>query len=142
MTTKKAQWVLILEDEPDLRDTLIAKLEKEGYRVMACSTVAEAMKLCLNQKFGLIVLDYQLENGTSEQLLTNIRKSPSNLNHTVPVLLISAHLNIDLFKSVGKKINAALVKPFARDVFAAKVREMCPPPKVGEPDTGEGLSER
>lgn len=123
----KIQWVLLVEDENDLRELLVERLTEEGYRVLSCGNVKEALKMCANQRFGCIILDYQLDKGgTGEQIVSTVRKNTTGFNIQTPLLMISAYLSGDVLKLLKNKINAALVKPFEPDVFVQKVKQLYP----------------
>ena len=56
---------LIVEDDPTLRHVLSEALRRQGHEVREAKTLAEGRAALLEQKFGLLVLDYQLPDGTS-----------------------------------------------------------------------------
>ena len=52
--------LLIIEDEPDIRDLLKFHLKKEGYNVLTSSDGEDGLKLAQNQSPNLIRLDLLL----------------------------------------------------------------------------------
>ena len=123
---KKTTWILIVEDEKELREALAAKLNEFGYKSISCGSASEAIKLCANQKFNGIIFDYQLDGGTGDLLAMQIRKNLSGLNRDTPLLLISGRLDILTLKALQTHISGALVKPFSPEIFVAKVQSLCP----------------
>lgn len=69
--------VLLVEDEPSVRDATRLLLKVEGYRVMAVACLDEALaQLELHGSFDLIVTDYHLRGGeTGIQVISAIRAS-------------------------------------------------------------------
>ena len=53
--------VLVLEDDPELRETLAELLEEEGYTVVAVSRGEEAVQQASRQAFDLIVSDIRMD---------------------------------------------------------------------------------
>lgn len=126
-TPSGGKWILIVEDEAELRELMSDKLTEDGYRVIGCGTVSEALKRCAIQRFGCLILDYHLDKGgTGAEIVTTLRKNAFGLNFTTPVLMISAYLSTDIVTLLADKINSALVKPVEPDVFLAKVKQLCP----------------
>ncbi len=127
LVNKQTNWVLVVEDEVGIRELMSETLSRIGYRVLECGNVNEALKLCTNQRFGCIILDYQLDDGgNGGQVAASIRDNKGGMNYTTPLLMISAHPTYEVLNQVGNQINSALVKPFKFDIFEAKVKELCP----------------
>lgn len=121
------KWILIVEDELDLRDLMTDKLTRAGFRVVGCGTVSEALQRCAIQRFGCIILDFELDKGgTGAEIVLALRKNSFGLNYATPILMISAHLSSEIVKLIADKISSALVKPFVPDVFLEKVKQLCP----------------
>ena len=58
-TTMEQQRILVVDDEPTLRDTLRFNLEIEGYRADTAAGAEEAMRLDLT-RYSLILLDVMM----------------------------------------------------------------------------------
>lgn len=71
-----APLVLILDDDPAIRDTTRLLLKVEGYRVLTAATVAEAVEAAREHPdIGLLVTDYHLGNDeTGIQAITAMRE--------------------------------------------------------------------
>jgi two-component system KDP operon response regulator KdpE len=114
--------VLLVEDDRELRATLRAALEVEGYRVSACASLADARALLAHagteDVVDVVLLDLGLPDGDGEQLLAALRRE-----HGTPVLVISAR------DGDGSKIRLLdagaddyLVKPFSVGELLARLR--------------------
>ena len=61
--------VLVIDDEPDLRTLYELTLLREGYRVDAAGTLAEAWQLLGERKFDAVITDMRLPDGLGLELL-------------------------------------------------------------------------
>ncbi len=61
--------VLVVDDEPDLRTLYELTLLREGYRVEAAGTLAEAFQQLETQKFDAVITDMRLPDGQGLELL-------------------------------------------------------------------------
>jgi two-component system response regulator PilR (NtrC family) len=61
--------VLVVDDEPDLRTLYELTLLREGYRVDAAGTLAEATQLLDQQRFDAVITDMRLPDGQGLDLL-------------------------------------------------------------------------
>jgi two-component system response regulator PilR (NtrC family) len=70
--------VLVVDDEPDLRTLYELTLLREGYRVEAAGTLAEACQLLDQQKFDAVITDMRLPDGLGLELLQrmNVQQRP------------------------------------------------------------------
>lgn len=84
--------ILIVDDEPGIRDTLRGVLEDEGFAVKAVATGEECLKAAMNEDFSCILLDIWLGDGIDG--LDTLEKLKKN---SVPsaVVMISGHGNIE-----------------------------------------------
>src|SRR4051812_21320565 len=61
--------VLVVDDEPDLRTLYELTLLREGYRVEAAGTLAEAWQQLDAKKFDAVITDMRLPDGQGLELL-------------------------------------------------------------------------
>ena len=64
---------LVVEDDRPLREVLTAILSTAGFRTGSAATVAEGMRLLLNDRPGHLVLDLRLTDGSGVDILRHIR---------------------------------------------------------------------
>src|SRR5688500_11120270 len=69
MTTATPAQVLVVDDEPDLRTLYELTLLREGYRVDAAATLAEAWQLLEDRRFDAVITDMRLPDGLGLDLL-------------------------------------------------------------------------
>ena len=78
--------LLIVEDDPEMRDLLRKVLEKEGYRVSVAADSHEASASLSRIAFDLVVTDMLMPDDGGLELLQGIRKT----HPTLPVIIITA----------------------------------------------------
>lgn len=113
--------VLMLDDEPTLRQLLEEDLPEHGIQVISCDTCAKARTLLKEKPFQAILLDYHLPDGTGEDFYRSIRSEFSN----IPVIFITSHPDIE--KAVGLlKEGAAdyVLKPFSIVEIASRIKRV------------------
>lgn len=110
--------VLIVEDEPAIRDNIQFALESEGLATAQCSTGLAALPLLEQTTIDLVVLDVGLPDVNGFDLLKRIRET-----RRTPVILLTAR-NAELDRVLGLEIGADdyVVKPFSPRELAARVK--------------------
>ncbi len=107
--------VLLVEDEPNIRDTLRFNLSREGYGVAEAKTAEEALRAFRGRKPDIILLDVMLP-GMSGFEVCRIVRQESN----VPIIMLTAK-DQELDKVVGLGVGADdyITKPFGlQELFA------------------------
>ncbi len=66
--------IFIVEDDDNLRNTLVDNLELEGYKVFSCPLVEQAKQFLTNNTVDLVVLDIMLPDGDGYELCRWLRK--------------------------------------------------------------------
>lgn len=84
--------ILIVDDEPGIRDTLRSVLEDEGFTVQTAATGEACLELVKAQDFSCILLDIWLGNGIDG--LATLQKLKEQGNDAA-VVMISGHGNIE-----------------------------------------------
>ena len=73
MTESKVR-ILIVDDDPHIRESLFDVLEDAGYEVFKASGEKEALSEVRTHSFDVILMDYNLPNSTGIQVIKKIRK--------------------------------------------------------------------
>lgn len=81
------QYVLIVDDEPDIRELLVITLTRMGLECIAAENVAEALKHLTQQAFQLCLTDMNLPDGTGLDLVSHIQRNTPD----TPVAVITAY---------------------------------------------------
>ena len=82
--------ILIVDDEPNIREIVGAYLKKEGYEILLAKDGLEALTICENQAIDLMVLDRMLPKLSGEQVLKKVRAFSQ-----VPVIMLTAKVSDD-----------------------------------------------
>lgn len=100
--------ILIVDDEPDLREVLSARFEMEGCEVSIAENGQAALALMKIDHFDVVISDIRMPGGNGLDLLKAIQtKRP-----TPAVILISGFSDIDESEILKNGASAILVKPF------------------------------
>lgn len=112
--------ILVVDDEPNVRDTVAFNLKREGFDVSFASDGIAAIDLARSLHPDVVVLDIMLPGIDGFQVCRTIREES-----TVPILLLSAR-GEEIDRVVGLELGADdfLAKPFAMRELVARVRAM------------------
>jgi len=115
--------ILIVEDEKTIQEALVFKFKKEGFNVLKASDGEEALKIALENKIDMILLDIILPKMDGVTMLKKLREDKRGLD--TPVILLT---NLDYSVGVAKMMEAGafdyLVKTdWTLDEVVEKVRE-------------------
>jgi DNA-binding response OmpR family regulator len=110
--------VLVIDDEPNVREIVQAYLEREGFEVQTASTGTTGLQFITELEPQLIVLDVMLPGIDGIEILKRIRP----LNRT-PVLLLTAR-GEEFDRVLGLELGADdyLTKPFSPRELVARVK--------------------
>ncbi|MGH7564370.1 MAG: sigma-54-dependent transcriptional regulator [Gemmatimonadota bacterium] len=112
--------ILIVEDNPTMREGLEQMLTRGGHVVAVAPGGDHALGLCREQPFDLVITDYKMDGMTGLELLDAIRKGP--LPGHPDVMLITAFGTIDIAVEAMKRGAADFItKPFDTDELRVKV---------------------
>jgi DNA-binding response OmpR family regulator len=111
--------VLVVDDEPIVRDVVGRYLERDGHRVVAAGDGEEARQLIAREEPSLVVLDVMLPGPTDGLALCRWIRSRSEL----AVILLSARGD-ETDRIVGLELGADdyVTKPFSARELATRVR--------------------
>jgi DNA-binding response OmpR family regulator len=110
--------ILVVEDEPALRDTLSYNLKKDGFTVEAVGDGRSAIDSARTLKPDLIVLDLMLPEIDGFEVCRILRKEM-----TTPILMLTAR-DDEIDRVVGLEVGADdyLTKPFSMRELMARVK--------------------
>jgi two-component system response regulator PilR (NtrC family) len=91
--------VLVVDDEPDIRELLTITLEQMGLEVVTAAKLAKARKLLESEDFDLCLTDMKMPDGNGLELVDYIQMAIPHL----PVAMITAHGNIEIAVDALKK---------------------------------------
>lgn len=110
--------ILIVDDEKPIVDILVYNLQKEGYNTLEANDGETAVKLALEKRPNLILLDVMLPRMDGHSVCKRIRNT---LN--VPIIMLSAR-DEEIDKILGLEFGADdyITKPFSVRELIARVK--------------------
>jgi DNA-binding response OmpR family regulator len=110
--------ILVVDDEPTIREVVRLNLEAEGYEVSTAEDVASALAAFDDGRFALAILDVMLPDGDGFDLARAIRDRSD-----IPIMMLSAR-DTDVDKAVGLGVGADdyVTKPFSPVELVARVK--------------------
>lgn len=118
MTKKR---ILIVDDEPDIVQTIQFHLETGGFECLVASDGEEALSFVKRNEPDLIILDVMLPKTNGYQICRELKRNPETRN--IPVVMLSAKSQqSDQFW--GKEVGATdyITKPFEMEELMEKIR--------------------
>jgi two-component system phosphate regulon response regulator PhoB len=104
--------VLVVEDEADLREVLLYNLTQAGHRPFGASTGEEALRVAVEVKPDIVLLDLMLPDVPGTLVAKSLRREP--LTQFVPIIMVTAKAE-EIDRIVGFELGADdyVVKPFS-----------------------------
>lgn len=113
--------ILIIEDEPSLREIMSRVFRQEGYVVESAATYLEADSKVAGYSYDCILLDVMLPDGNGLKLLEHIRKLGKREN----VIIVSARDSLeDKVYGLENGADDYLPKPFHTAELVARVKSV------------------
>ena len=130
--------LLLVEDDPTLRQALTFNLTREGYEVSAAADGESALDAGRRYRLDLILLDVMLPGMSGVEVLRVLRRE----GVSTPVIILSAKGD-EIDRVVGLKIGADdyVAKPFSRPELLARIEAVLRRQRrdAGEPERREQL---
>ncbi len=122
--------VLVVEDEPNIRELVALHLQLDGWTVTQTGDGQEALRLARADAFDLVILDLMLPGLDGMTVLRALRREVSTSD--VPVLLLTARRD-ESDKVLGLETGADdyLTKPFGVRELVARARALTRRPRAG-----------
>jgi two-component system, OmpR family, alkaline phosphatase synthesis response regulator PhoP len=120
-TATMKKFVLIVEDEEDIRELVSYHLLKEGYQVASVASGEEALAVAEQQLPDLIVLDVMLPGIDGLTVCQRLRSSPRTADVAVMMLTAKSE-EADIIRGLNLGASDYVTKPFSPKVLLARVR--------------------
>jgi len=111
--------LLVVDDEPFLRDAVAASLRFLGFEVTTAQTGSDALRLARDRPFDLVILDVMLPDIDGFEIVRRLRRDGCQ----VPVIFLTAR-DTEADKVTGLTLGGDdyMTKPFGLEELAARVR--------------------
>ncbi len=112
--------ILIVDDEPIVRESIRDWLEDAGYQVGTAESGEEALEMIAKQDFNVMVLDVRLPGKTGITVLSEVKA----IKPQIKSIIITAYPSEEL-AAEAMKLGAVdyLIKPIAPDSLEGLIRE-------------------
>ncbi len=112
--------LLVVEDDNDLRQTLVEVVESSGGRAVQAPGGRAAWALLEARRFDLVITDIRMAEGDGLELLRRVRERPGE---PVPVLLISGHADLKHDEALTRGAAGLLAKPFGMEALISGIQQ-------------------
>lgn len=113
--------ILVVDDEPDIRELVRYNLEKEGYKVSALESGDGVLPFMVKNQPDLVVLDLMLP-GISGMDLCRAIKQDADLSPTPVIMLTAKGEESDVVSGLEIGAQDYVTKPFSIKVLIARIR--------------------
>jgi len=113
--------VVVVEDEPDLRDLIAHVLESAGMRCVGAGTVREALAVVRQHAPDLVVLDLMLPDGSGIDVCRRLREDPTTRDVAI-VMLTARTAEIDRVAGLEVGADDYVAKPFSTRELVLRIR--------------------
>lgn len=112
--------ILVIEDEPLIRDEIVILLEKAGYQVGKITDFKETTKQVQRYETDLIILDLNLPGETGFQICKNLKTKSS-----IPILVLTSREQLkDEIYALKLGADEYLTKPFSKERLLARIENL------------------
>lgn len=113
--------ILVVDDEPDLREILQCNLENAGYEVDTAASAEQALAI-LGPQHHLILLDVMMSGMSGFRMVDKLRKEMKNF---VPIIFLTAKdKENDLLTGFSAGGDDYITKPFSLHEVLARVKAL------------------
>lgn len=121
--------LLVVEDDRNINNTIGDYLEKNGFEVKICGSIAEAYNALYDGIFDLIVCDITAVDNNGFELVKNIRNQSSD----IPVIFISDKSDIETKrKAFMSGADDYITKPYIPEELTLRVNALLRRSKIAE----------
>jgi len=113
--------VLVVEDDPDIRELLAFSLDKEGWRLLVAEDGEKGLALAEAERPDCLVLDIMLPGIDGLEVLRRVKAGPGT--RRLPVIMTTARgEESDIVAGLELGADDYVVKPYSPKVLAARIR--------------------
>ncbi len=115
--------ILIVEDEPAIRDMLRMALEVESFECLEASTIQEGYTAVVDHKPDVLLLDWMLPGGSGIELLRRLKRE--NLTQDLPIIMLTAKTSeANIVQGLEEGADDYITKPFAPRELLARINAL------------------
>jgi signal transduction histidine kinase/DNA-binding response OmpR family regulator len=114
--------VLVVDDDPGVRQLIARHLEQEGWRTVQASNAADALQLARESRPVLVTLDIMMPDASGWWVLERLKEDPQTAG--IPVLVVTIVEDQRMVFALGA--SDYLSKPYDRRQLIDRVRRLLP----------------
>jgi two-component system, OmpR family, phosphate regulon response regulator PhoB len=112
--------ILVVDDEPDIREVIRFALEGAGFGVLEAGHASEARKLMASDNPDLLLLDWMLPGRSGLELAQQIKQGANT--RSIPIIMVSAKgEEEDRIKGLNTGADDYISKPFSPREMVARI---------------------
>lgn len=120
-TTAARERILVIEDEPDIREVVEFNLKREGFRVSGAETAEEGLEKIQSEFPDAVLLDLMLPGMSGLELCRKLKADPDL--RAIPVIMVTAKDDVDdVVAGLEAGADDYVSKPFSPRVLIARVK--------------------
>jgi DNA-binding NtrC family response regulator len=124
--------IMIVDDEPSIRNSLHSWFEKDGFRTKKAANAVEALKELSIGSFQIVLLDIKMPDINGMELQKRIRKS----NPNIEVIMITAYASVEsAVEAIKQGAFDYIVKPIDPDKLSLVVKKAIKQQMIRRKDT-------
>ena len=124
-------YILVVEDEPDIRELLDFAISRSGFSVIEAETAEDALKVLDRGTPELIIIDWMLPGMDGIDLAKQLRAD--ELTKELPIIMLTARgEEADKLRSFEVGIDDYVTKPFSPKELVARIKALLR--RTGKPE--------
>lgn len=112
--------ILIVDDEPALRNAMALDFKRKGFRVLTACNGREGLEMVKAQQVEIVLSDVRMPEGDGVELLRNIKAYSAKIP---VVMLITGFADLTLKEAYDQGADAVFPKPFDRKALLEAIME-------------------
>jgi two-component system cell cycle response regulator DivK len=113
--------ILVVDDDPDVLDTVAELLEADGYAVLRALSGIEGLRLCKAQKPHLVLIDFTMPGMDGVTTVQRLKADPDTRG--IPVVALSGAIGPDIHELMRAGGLGYIPKPIDPETFAGLVAQ-------------------
>ena len=131
--------ILIVEDDPAVRELLQLLLDDEGHRTFVAADGHKALALAAERSSApnLVIADYNLPNGLNGlEMIASLRKQ---LQHEIPAIVLTGDISTDTLREIARYGCVHLNKPVKAIELTRHIQYLLAKPPSASPESAAQL---
>lgn len=129
MLSKPLNCLLVVEDDPAIRDLIVAILKAGGHaKIVTAGNAEEALFYIMKDtglRIQLALVDMVLPNASGLTLIRKVREAKAQWRRTLPIVVLTGRTDTDTYKAAARRgIQGYLMKPISPAMLLQTVNDI------------------